>query len=175
MRALYELVVDHQWQAAINRFQSFADSDAVDQLFYQNPFGTTAIVLACIYSAPMELVQLMITKAKLDPTKRCLLAITTNYGSTALHRAAINHSDPAVLELLVREHPLALSATTTSGSTPLQYATLNNRPAQIISLLVDATNALASRDYTALAARVHGDRRTLHPSPPPASSPASAS
>jgi len=62
----------------------------------------------------------MITKAKLDPRKRCLLAITSNTEKTAFHCAAAFHSDHAVVELLIREHPLALSATYNYGRTPLQ-------------------------------------------------------
>ena len=48
-----------------------------------------------------------------------------------------------------------------SGLTPLQYATLCNRPAAITSLLTDTTNALAARDYTTLAALVHGSAFAL--------------
>jgi len=79
-------------------------------------------------------------------------------------RAACNHSDPAVavVELLIREHPLALSATDSSGRNPLQIvATVCNRPAAITSLLTDATNALAASDYAALAASVHGSAFAL--------------
>ena len=47
----------------------------------------------------------------------------------ALHFAASNHGDPAVLELLIREYPLALCATSSSGHTPLQIATLYNHSA----------------------------------------------
>jgi len=118
MRALYDLVHKQQWQIAIAHIQFFADGDAVDQIFYQGYNGSTAIMIACDSSAPLELVQLMITKAKLDPRKRCLLAIADSDGWTALHYAAQCHSDPAVLKLFIREHPLALSATDSSGSTP---------------------------------------------------------
>ena len=67
---------------------------------------------------------------------------------------------------MIREHPLALCATTSGGRTPLQIATVHNRPAPIISLLIDTANALASRDYAsrdyaALAARVHSDERKI--------------
>jgi len=99
---------------------------------------------ACRYSAPLEFYQLLITKAKLDSRKRCLPNITTNGGNTALHCAARNHSDPAVLEFLILEHPLALCATSATGRTPLLIATYLHRPASIISLLAVATNALAA-------------------------------
>jgi len=116
-------------------------------------------MVACSYDAALELYQLMITKAKVDSRKRCLLVITDNEGWTVLHYAACHHSDPAVLELLIREHPLALCATDSMhGRNPLQWAT--NIPAPFTSLLTDATNALASSDYTALAARVHGYPRS---------------
>ena len=103
----------------------------------------------------------MITKAKLDPRMRRLLVITNQWGETALHYAAANHSDPAVLELLIREHPLALSANNIISRTPLQTTTVHNHPAAITSLLTDAANALAAGDYSALAARVHGDKFAL--------------
>jgi len=160
MNALYNLVKVGDWPVAISHIQSLADCDAADQLFFLSN-GWTAITLACLTAAPLELVQLMITKAKLDSSKRCLLAITDNEWWTALHWAARFHSDPAVLELLIREHPLALSATDSIGRTPQQYATTWNRPVAIASLLTDATNALDSSDYATLAARVHGDERTL--------------
>jgi len=162
MNDLYELVVNQQWQVAISHIHALADGDAADQTFFQDQPGFTTIMWACIRSAPVELVQLMIAKAKLDSRKRCLLAIiTNNSGRTALHWAACNHSDTAVLELLIREHPLALQTINNFGRTPLQYAVDSNRPAPIISLLTDTTNALAACDYAILATLVHGDERTL--------------
>jgi len=139
---------------AISHIQSLADGVAVDQLFHQNQHGVTALMRACACSAPLKLVKRMITKAKLDPRKRYLLAITDNGGWTPLHWAAVTHSDLAVVELLIREHPLALSATNISGHTPQKVATVYNRPAAAF-LLTDATYALAASDYDALAARVH--------------------
>ena len=118
-------------------------------------------MFACAYSAPLALVQLMITTALLDSRKRCLLAITDHSGYTALHYAACDLSDPAVVELLIREHPLALSATNINGHTPLHRTTFYTPPAPIVSLLTDATNALTARDYAALAARVHGSAFAL--------------
>ena len=123
---------------------------------------STATLYACIFSAPLELVQLMITKAfGHDPRKRCLLAITNDAGWTALHCAVYRYSDLAVLELLIREHPLALSATNYEGRTPLQWSLVYSRPTPITSPLTDTTNALAAGDYGALAARVHGDEDTI--------------
>jgi len=161
MSALFVLVCSRQWQVAINHIISLAGGDAADQIFFQDGSGLTPIMEACFYLAPLELVQLMIAKAKLSERKRCLVAITTNGGNTALHWAACKHSDPAILELLIREHPLALQTTDNYGHTPLQDATFYGRPAAFTSLLVDTTNALAASDYAALAARVHGDERTL--------------
>ena len=69
-----------------------------------------------------------------------------------LHLAANFHNNPAVLELLIREHPLALCVINSFGRTPQQRAIANNRPAAITSLLTDVTNALAASDYAALAA-----------------------
>ena len=69
----------------------------------------------------------MLAKAKLDSRKRCLLAITDVDRWTALHCAASFHSDLAVVELLIREHPLALSTTISSGFTPLQLGTADER------------------------------------------------
>jgi len=86
----------------------------------------------------------MITKAKLDSRKRTLFAIAGSGGWTVLQCAAGRHSDPAVLELLSREHPLALQTTDNYGRTPQQLATNYNRPAPITSLLTSATNALAA-------------------------------
>ena len=91
-----------------------------------------------------------------------LLVITDQWGRTALHWDAYDHSNPAVLELLIREHPLALCPTDSSGSTPQQLTTNYNRPAPITSLLTDASAALASLDFPVLAARVHGDELDLH-------------
>jgi len=87
MSPLYGLVFNQRRQVAIAHIQSLADGDAVDQLFHQcqNGYGWTAIIVACIDSAPLELVQLMITKAKLDSRKRCLLAAASAHGYTALH------------------------------------------------------------------------------------------
>ena len=88
--------------------------------------------------------------------------IISNGVDTALHQAAYSHSDPALFELLIREHPLALKTTSSSSSIPLQLAVLYNRPTAITtSLLTDATNALAAGDYASLAARVHGVKFAL--------------
>jgi len=141
MSALYELVVTRQWQVAITHIQSLADGDAADQLFHKNQHGDTAIIYACILSAPLELVQLMITKAFWrDPRKRCLLAITNYAGWTALHCGVYRYSDLAVLELLIREHPLALCTTDDEGDTPLQLAIVFDSPASMISIFTDTTN-----------------------------------
>jgi len=164
MSALYEIVMNKQWQVAITHIQSRADGDAADQLFYQNQqHGMTTIIMrACVYLAPLELVQLIITKAKLDSGKRCLPVIADQWsGSTALYCATYNHIDPAVLELLIREHPLVLCATNSSGRTPLQLAAFFNPPAAITSLLTSVTNAFAAGDYAALAALVHGSAFAL--------------
>ena len=118
-----------------------------DQLFFRDFAGRSPIMRACYRSAPLELVQVMLATAKLDSRKRCLLAITAQYGSTA-HRWA--RCDPAVLELLIREHPLAQCATDSSGRTPLQNAALYNRSAAITSLLIHATHSLATSDYAVL-------------------------
>ena len=77
----------NEWQAAIHFITSLPDSAAIVLVFYQSTNSSvTPIVLACCYSATLtvELVQLVITKAKLDSRKRCLLAITTSCGRTAL-------------------------------------------------------------------------------------------
>jgi len=154
-------VRNEQWPVAISHIQSLADGDAADQIFHQDHHGFTATTIACDYDAPLELVQVMIVKAKLDSRKRCLLAITCIDGMTALHHAASLDSDPAVFDLLIREHPLALSATDGGhGDIPLQFATNNDNPA-IISLLTEATNDLAARDYAALAALVHSSTFAL--------------
>jgi len=161
MSALIELVDDQKWQVAITLIQFLADGYADDQLFFQDDNGCTAIMAACFYSAPLELVQLMITKAKLDSRKRCLLVITDSYGDTALHFAAGCHSDPAVVELLIREYPQALCATDIMDKAPLQFVIFSPRSAAITSLLTNTTNALAAGDYSTLATLVHGDERTL--------------
>ena len=160
MSALYNLVANQQYQVAITHIQSLADGDAVDQLFHEDKFGQT-VVHASYYEAPLELYQLMITKAKLDSRKRCLLSITNQWGVLALHLAARWHSDPAVLEFLIREHPLALCATDFWGETPLQRAIVGNRPAAITSLLTDATATLTAGDYAALSFLVHSSTFAL--------------
>jgi len=66
MSALIDLVAVERWQEAVTHIQSLPDGDAAYQLFFKNQYGWTAIVHACLDSAPLELVQLMITKAKLD-------------------------------------------------------------------------------------------------------------
>ena len=133
---------------AITHIHSLADSDEVEQVFFQNQYGNTAIMRACYRSAPVELVQAMITTAKLGSRKMCLLAITSQYEWTALHYAAMAHSsDPSALSLLILSPPLALQTTDENSDSPLQYATFWNRPAAIITLLTDTTNALAASDY----------------------------
>jgi len=143
MSALYWRVADHQWQVAITHIQSHV----ADQIFYQSGSGYTAIMRACMRSPPLELIQLT-TKVKLDSRKRCLLAITSNGGNTALHYAAINHSIPAVLKLMMSEHPLALQTTNSFGNTPQQLPTIYR------SLLTDTTKALTTMNYARLIALV---------------------
>ena len=60
----------------ITHIQSIADGGAADQVPYHDEGGWTALMRACIQSAPLALVQLMITKAKLNSRKRRQLAIT---------------------------------------------------------------------------------------------------
>jgi len=158
---LYMLVANQQWLVAINHIQSLADGDAVDQIFFQNLLGIAAIMMACYHSAPLELYQVMITKAKLDQGKRCLLAIAHCRGDAVLRYAAWFHPDPAVFELLISEHPLGLQTVGSSCHTPQQTATVHRNTAPMISLLTDTADVLAAGYFAALAARVHGDERTL--------------
>jgi len=67
---LYVLVVRRQWQAAVVHISGLSDS-AVNQLFAAID-SATPIMIACYRSASLKLVQLMITKAKLDERKRCM-------------------------------------------------------------------------------------------------------
>jgi len=45
------------------------------------------------------------------------------FGGTVLHYTGSHHSDPAVLELLIREHQLALCATDRKGTLPCRSTT----------------------------------------------------
>jgi len=72
---------------------SLSDSAAVEQLFYQDQYGTTAIMRACQHLTPLELFQLMLKMVKLDPN-RCMLVIASMY-ETAHHFAAAWHTDPS--------------------------------------------------------------------------------
>ena len=97
------------------------------RFFPSTTIRLSPIMKAFLYDAPLRLVQLMITTAKLDSRKRLLLVITDRKGYTAVHYAAhcvTRQSDPAVLELLLHEYPQALCATTRSCCTPQQLATL---------------------------------------------------
>ena len=98
-------------------------------------------------SAPLGLVHLMLTKARLDSKKRSLLAMVNQHGLTALHiaiRSNVWLSKPAeielaaVLDLLIHSRPPMLLATTNEGKTLLQLARYH--PALIRSLLETATN-----------------------------------
>ena len=162
MTELCDLIRGNEWQYAIAHLQVLADSDAVDEIFYHGVFGTT-FFYACDDRAPLELVQLMLTTAKLDSRKRNVVSINYRHDYTPFHGAAYSHDDPAVLELLIREYPLALCAIDYDGLTPLQEAYLafhEERP-HVLSLLADTTNALASGDFAVLAARVHGDSSAI--------------
>ena len=50
----------------MDHLQGLSDGGAADQLFYEDEYGTTPTVYACYHSAPLRLVQVMITNAKLD-------------------------------------------------------------------------------------------------------------
>jgi len=63
MSALYELVVNQQWEVTSIHIHALADQDAVHQLFFQSQGGATAIIWANYSSASLELFQLMIMKA----------------------------------------------------------------------------------------------------------------
>ena len=60
------------WQAAVVHINGLPDRAAVDQLFCKIN-RATPLIAACSLSAPLELVQLMITKTKLDERKRYLV------------------------------------------------------------------------------------------------------
>jgi len=66
MNAFYGHCLNERWPVVITHIRSLADGDAADQLF-QSDYGWTAIVRACRYSAPLELVQLMIAERKHYP------------------------------------------------------------------------------------------------------------
>ena len=80
MNVLYSLVEVDQWQSASDNINN--NPLSVDQMFYRSLKyrGWTPVMYACLRLAPLELVQQMITTAKLDPHKRCLLAVTDRTG-----------------------------------------------------------------------------------------------
>ena len=101
----------------------------------------------------------MVTKAQLDPRKSGLRStVDHKAGFTALQFAAMKRNDPAVLEFFFASYPLALIA----PLAPLLIATACNRPEPIIALLAATSNALASRDFATLAARVHTDSSSIN-------------
>ena len=158
--ALFGRVVNHQqWQGvkgAYVHLLGLADGDT-DQLFYRHNgdkvYQYSVLMAACYRRAPLDLVQLMIAKANFDPRKRCLLALVDNHRNTALH-IALRYTDTVVVELLIREHPLALSATNRQRRTPLQCAT--NRPAEITSLLGEGGDEWVRVQFAAIAGGEHG-------------------
>jgi len=158
---LYHLISLNQ-QHAYNFLSVLPAAAAVDQVFFQDYSMWTQLVRVCCRAGSLQLAQLMITKAKLDPNQRCLLSIAaTGCQRTALHYAARHHTDRAVLKLLIAEYPLALFAVDCSNATPLQSALACKRPAAIISLFTTATAALKSLNFAALAAHVSGDQALL--------------
>ena len=156
--SLYELFWDERWQEATQHIYGLADSDAAKQLACTDGKGFTTLMVACHEQAPFELVQLMIQRRDRDSSVLAIKSRKTR--RTALHLAACNHPDPSVLELLIREHPLALLATSAYG-TPLADAIALDRPQATISLLAAAAAALTRHDFKALASQVRGDERAL--------------
>ena len=144
MSAPYEFVVGRQWRAFKHRVHCLSDGETVDELFilslFQDQWGRTAIMYACLNDAPLEVVQLIMSMD--DSRKRSLLAVTSNRGYKALYCAARNNSDPAVLGLLIREYPPAVLG--------LQWSIICSRLAAITSLLTDSSALLASHDYERL-------------------------
>ena len=88
MDVLFALLLHQRWPEATDHINELSDADAVDKLFYAVG-GITTTMIACLLSAPLELFQLMITTAKLDPRKRNLQALTDSLRRTALHWAGL--------------------------------------------------------------------------------------
>jgi len=159
---LLDLTTASQWQTVSDHINGLSAYDVVEQLFHADN-RLRAVQLACLNSAPLELFQLMIAKAKLDTRKRPLLVTSlasSGESAAVITYAASCHGDTAVLELLIREDPLGLIAPTRFMS-PLQAAIHFERPDEFIALRRDATAALESCDYPDLAALVHGDAYIL--------------
>jgi len=71
---------------------------AVAELFYQDEVGLTALAVAAIREAPVEVLESMILLGKLDVKKRNILDIANNYLYLPLHITTELHPDPAAVK-----------------------------------------------------------------------------
>ena len=123
------------WDKVLTRIKQFPTQAAVvAELFFQNELGATAFAVAAANSAPVEVLESMINKAKLDVKKRNILGAAYIVLFLPLHYAASHHPDPAAIKLLVIHHPQALLAKRTYGDIPLDFATRNNTIPAVVSL-----------------------------------------
>ena len=117
MSVLYNLCVTQQWQAAtvhlgclLFYFLTLTNDRTVYQLFYKDEYGITAFMIACCATGT---IQLMMTKAKLDYRRRCLLAnrpapIISLLIDTTNALAARVHGDELAIRRLA-DHVIATS------------------------------------------------------------------
>jgi len=133
---------------------------AVAELFYQDEVGLTALAVAAIREAPVEVLESMILLGKLDAKKRNILDIADIALALPMHYVAQHHPDPAAIKLLVLHHHSALLAKTNANRIPLDYAIKSNKSPAVVALLRKLATSYKHGHFSGLI-RLCGTSRSL--------------
>jgi len=85
---LLVLVCHKWWNKVLARINQLPPQAAVAELLSLDEFRRTALALASVYKAPVEVLESMIILAKMDGKKRNILDIADNRLALPLHNTA---------------------------------------------------------------------------------------
>ena len=115
---LYVLSRRESWDKVLARIKQLPTQAAVTELFSKDELGDTSLACAATNEGPVEVLESMLSLAKLDTKKRNILDIADIGLRLSMHIISTFHHDPAAIKLLVRRYPAALLAKSCSGHPP---------------------------------------------------------
>jgi len=148
--SLHVLCYRRSWNKVLAGMKQLPTQAVVDELLSQDERGCTALALASVNKAPVEVLESMIHLAELDAEKRNILDIATFNLCLPLHHTAQDHPDPAATKLLVRHYHPTLLANDHELDTPLDCAIQLNESPAVADLLSKLVTAYKHDHFSAL-------------------------
>jgi hypothetical protein len=117
---------------------NYTEKDLQEAVLVENSFGSLPIHWACMYNAPLEVIQVLLDS---DADKKSIFE-RDNFGSLPIHKACESNAPVEVIQLLLESDvdKKSIFVKTDFGKLPIHYACeTNNAPVEVIQLLLEMT------------------------------------